>query len=277
SGGACAARKLTAAAKRCAASFRCHAAAAKVTTPFTADAECLGDASTKFIGAFTSIDDKGTCASTGNAATVANAINNLNAFVTCELSSENCNDNASCVNTPGSLMCTCNSGYSGNGATCTPDPTRVFVSSLSYSANLGGQDGADAKCQSLADGAALGGTWLAWISVSSSSSATRFAHSPGPYRLVNGTQIADDWNDLTDTSLDSGINLDENGNTLNGAEVWTGSGASGIGSGGCSDFTSADAGGSYPAVGISGSSNSSWSNAYLQICDRTGRIYCFEQ
>ena len=35
--------------------------------------------------------------------------------------------------------------------------TRVFVTSLKYDGNLGGLVGADAACQELADGAALGG------------------------------------------------------------------------------------------------------------------------
>ena len=44
---------------------------------------------------------------------------------------------------------------------------RVFVSSTSSSANLGGIAGADSTCQTLANTAGLGGsTWKAWLSVS---------------------------------------------------------------------------------------------------------------
>ncbi|XP_072043779.1 uncharacterized protein [Amphiura filiformis] len=37
----------------------------------------------------------------------------------CTLSTDNCDTNASCTNTNGSFICTCNAGYSGDGVTCT--------------------------------------------------------------------------------------------------------------------------------------------------------------
>ena len=33
--------------------------------------------------------------------------------------SDNCDENAQCTNTNGSFTCTCNSGYSGDGVSCT--------------------------------------------------------------------------------------------------------------------------------------------------------------
>ena len=82
---------------------------------------------------------------------------------------------------------------------------------------------------------------------------------------------------LFSTSHLHGIDKDENGNSVANAEVWTGSGGSGIGSGGCADWTSNDPGGSYPAEGNSSQSDSRWANIYVQFCDRQARIYCVEQ
>jgi hypothetical protein len=74
---------------------------------------------------------------------------------------------------------------------------RVFVSSETYTGDLGGLDGADAKCQALADAAHLGGTFKAWLSTSTVDAADRLTHSTRPYTLVDGTLIANDWTDLT--------------------------------------------------------------------------------
>ena len=114
----------------------------------------------------------------------------------------------------------------------------VFASSERYDGNLGGLAGADAKCQALADAAEvynprLIGTFKAWLSDSTAGPATRFTHSPFPYVLVNGTQVADNWADLTDGSLDSPINVTEQGDTVPTgypARVWTGTGTNGTAS-----------------------------------------------
>ena len=65
--------------------------------------------------------------------------------------------------TPDALPCACTSPAVCVAGKCIA-ALRVFVSSATYDGALGGHAGADATCQSLATAAALGGTWMAWIS-----------------------------------------------------------------------------------------------------------------
>ena len=37
----------------------------------------------------------------------------------CQISSHNCSDNATCINTEGSFNCSCKPGYRGNGYNCS--------------------------------------------------------------------------------------------------------------------------------------------------------------
>ena len=37
----------------------------------------------------------------------------------CTVPSHNCHDNATCFNEPATFRCDCNSGFEGNGVTCT--------------------------------------------------------------------------------------------------------------------------------------------------------------
>src|SRR4051812_26024409 len=75
----------------------------------------------------------------------------------------------------------------GSGSSC------VFVSSALYSGALGGLSGADSKCQGLAAAAGLPGAYKAWLADTTGAPISRFVHSTGPYRLVNGTTIAANW------------------------------------------------------------------------------------
>lgn len=156
---------------------------------------------------------------------------------------------------------------------------RVFVSSTGSTANLGGIAGADGRCQTLANAAQLGGTWRAWVSATGNTPNTRFTKSTVPYRLLNGTLVANDWDDLTDGSLAHGIDRDEKNAVVTNTEVWTATSTGGnFTSGGCNGFTSAANGSPTAAQGLSDENDGDWTNTYVQFCDRTTpRIYCFEQ
>ena len=160
-----------------------------------------------------------------------------------------------------------------------PPGKRVFVSSSSSNANLGGVSGADTRCQNLADAANLGGSWRAWVSSSASSPSGRFTKATVPYRLVDGTIIANDWNDLTSGGLRHAIDRDEKNVPRPAAEVWTATTSTGAyEGGGCNGFTSSSSASAYAAQGVSDRASAQWTNVYLQFCDRTNpRIYCFEQ
>ena len=88
----------------------------------------------------------------------------------------------------------------------------IFVTSQRHDGNFGGITGADTFCQGLATSAGLSGTYLAWLSDTTTSPSARFAQANVPYRLVDGTTIANDWADLVDGSIQNPINLDEYGN-----------------------------------------------------------------
>lgn len=156
---------------------------------------------------------------------------------------------------------------------------RVFVSSTGSTANLGGVAGADGRCQTLALAAQLGGTWRAWVSASGDTPNTRFTKSTVPYRLLNGTLVADDWDDLTDGSLEHAIDRDEKNVLVANTEVWTATNSGGnFTSGGCNAFMSGANGSPTAAQGLSDETDTDWTNTYVQFCDRTTpRIYCFEQ
>jgi hypothetical protein len=161
----------------------------------------------------------------------------------------------------------------------SPLTKRVFVSSTSSNANLGGATGADARCQNLAQAAGLGGMFRAWLSVSGSSPSTRFTKAVVPYRLLDGTVVADDWNDLTDGTLKHAIDRDEKNALVVAAEVWTGTRTNGtLEAEGCLDFSTGDVFAPVASQGITDRAGTQWTAAYLQFCNRTSpRIYCFEQ
>src|SRR3989344_6210456 len=173
---------------------------------------------------------------------------------------------------------------------------RVFLTSNSYTGNLGGLIGADAKCQSRADLANLGGTWKAWLSDSTGSPSSRFdlsyIQANKPYKLLNGTTIANNWSDLIDGSLTSPIKVDEKGITQTvdpsiGTLVWSNTYETGIVKptspvGGtrqdCNNWTSSSHSAPYGEIGLYDRANSNWTGFSNTFCDSANvRLYCFEQ
>ncbi len=178
----------------------------------------------------------------------------------------------------------------GNNA----DARVVFATSQTFNGNLGNFSGADAKCQTAAQNAGLSGTFKAWIGGrmddtgnggGTQNVSERMAHSTAPYKLTTGTQVANDWNDLTDGSLDHGIDRDENGNPVSGS-VWTNTKTNGKafdhrrdcgpGSSQADVWRSADQfeSGHFGNVGDTGST---WTSNTNTACTNSFHLYCFEQ
>ncbi len=186
---------------------------------------------------------------------------------------------------------TTSSTTTSSTSTTLPPPCGVgskcaFVTSADFDANLGGIAGANAACQTAANaglGFVQGGTYRAWISDSASGPATNFTQSTVPYRLANGTKIADNWTDLTDTTIDALINISELG-TSRTRQAWTNTTASGTpwnpngdtNLDTCAEWTSTTANRGY--IGNAGVlTDSGWTQLGFVGCPSTIALYCSEQ
>jgi hypothetical protein len=237
----------------------------------------------------------------------------------CEGSADDCDDSDPAVH-PGAAEA-CNGvdddcdGATDEGGVCAEKV--VFLSSQLFDGNFGnGQPGsghlaADQRCQDLADAASLPGTFKAWISGRVDTGAgplphgvvDRFTQNPGPYVLVNGTQVADDWADLTDGTLDHAIDRTEANLPLAmGAEarVWTNTTTSGLAwdngrncatgpsesvptpsswTCGAPSWTAGDCVFQSGKFGLATSTTSTWTGTEISNinCTNTFHLYCFEQ
>jgi hypothetical protein len=153
---------------------------------------------------------------------------------------------------------------------------RIFVTDTPQNADFGGIAGADALCAAQAAAAGLDGEFKAWLSTVSSAVSDRITHASGPYVLVDGTMIANDWDDLVDGSILAPVNLDADGVRQSG-EVWTGTLATGgsYPNDDCAAFTSASAGDAL--CGASSSTSMTWTENITPPCSTLLRLYCIEQ
>lgn len=165
----------------------------------------------------------------------------------------------------------------------TPASSRVFVTSTTYNGNLGGLAGADAKCQSRADAANLGGTWKAWLGDGTGSPSSRFIKSTNAYKRIDGQLIANNWNDLVDGNLQNPILVSEFGSNFN-SQVWTNTKIDGTvkytGNASCNNWTSNAANGlDFSTNGISSRNDFNWTDTSGSSlpCNSIIRLYCFEQ
>jgi len=160
---------------------------------------------------------------------------------------------------------------------------RVFITTNTYPADLGGLDGADSKCQVEAIGNGLSGTYRAWLADDTGSPSTRFITAGSFVRAASpNVVIANDFADLSDGTLDNSVLLLANGVTPPAGFCWTNVAVGGVSGGGahCNNWTSTSS-------GLSGSrgqhnlTSLSWTAGGSQNCDPNlvpaARLYCVEQ
>ena len=177
--------------------------------------------------------------------------------------------------------------------------TSFFITSVNpgAGANLGGLEGADAHCSSLAEAAGITGkVWAAYLSSSAEDARDRIG--TGPWYNYNGVQVAADVDELhsqeeqlskTNSISESGEPINGRGDSPNRHDILTGSGLDGrlVGDA-CEDWTSESPDGSamvghHDRTG-GGANPSSWNAAHgsrgcgLSNLRRTGGdglFYCF--
>ncbi len=189
-------------------------------------------------------------------------------------------------------------------------PMGFFVTSknIGNGANLGGLDGADAHCASLAKAAgSKGRTWRAYLSTQSTDGKTRGKSARdrigiGPWYNARGELIAGDLDGLhINPNIVKRTAIDENGNAIKGRgdkpnehDILTGSKNDGTayfpwekGDHTCSNWTSSADGTGSAQVGHHdrhGGGNTSWNSAHgsrgcsqsnLKSTGGAGFLYCF--
>jgi len=184
----------------------------------------------------------------------------------------------------------CDDGATADGdgcsAQCTKELRRVFVTSAVFTGDLGGLAGADAKCQAAAESAAVPGLFRAWLSTDLAAPADDFLKSDVPYVRLDDVQVAADWQDLIDGTLDAPINVSELGGLpATGAHAcfptdalgaWTGTSAAGVSlkTGSCANWSST---GGDSTLGRVGAPSMAWSSFCPTPCTSQAALYCVEQ
>jgi hypothetical protein len=170
-----------------------------------------------------------------------------------------------------------------NGAGSSP-PKRLFVTSLKYTGNFGGAQGADSICNTLAAAGVLGGKWSAFLSDDSTGALARISETGPWFRIDRETKIFNNRVGFTVGALAEIYN--EYGAAVPTTDrAWTGTRADGTADGtqNCSNWTSnssTDYGsGGNPNSKLTQGNGPKWMYAAegAAPCSNLYHLYCFEK
>lgn len=163
----------------------------------------------------------------------------------------------------------------------------VFVTSATYTGNLGGLDGADQKCadEARAEGSqAARGTYKAWLSTTDASPAgARFTHPEVPYVRVDGEEVAQSFAVLVSPGQINAatITVTANGQVAGGPEyAWTGTTPSGLAKpNNCISWTFGNFVDEFGTAGnTTNLANGYWTDWTSSVlCVTALHLYCFQQ
>jgi hypothetical protein len=154
----------------------------------------------------------------------------------------------------------------------------VFVSSRESNSVLGGLDGADATCTTLAKDPAShprvkDRTFKAWLSDKDVSAGRRLDHGATRFVLPNGTLVAKNWDAFASAAHEAAINVDERNEQAHGL-VWTGTKTNGDATSSlCTEWAGLFGLGT---LGNTDSKTADWTQDGTRICSTSARIYCIE-
>lgn len=131
-------------------------------------------------------------------------------------------------------------------AMCLHAPRLVFLTSESFTGNLGGLAGADKRCNELATASLLGGSFRAWLLVDGQTLDARFPEFSGVPTAWNFTSMGNDllaksFQQLVSQGPAGPLGYTEQGEVAAERKVWTNITAAGLAAGGdCGQWTSED-------------------------------------
>ena len=154
-----------------------------------------------------------------------------------------------------------------------PIPNRVFVTSTRTNGAIGGITGADAICAARATAGGLSGSFIAYLSDSSTNSVNRISSSRGWIR-IDGAPLADAPIAFSNGNVVYPPRLDEYGNDVGSDQVFTGNNGGLVTANTCLDWTSNLA--TDDGFGALSQFASRLTRGWNQTCDSQARLLCVE-